>query len=737
MSKANQKDVLATWMSNVDRHALSQNNDPMPEDIVGAARWVGQKVEDFLRNAGLVNIRRDEEKDLTICAANENFQVSAMNEVVGMDGVFSLIESVGVAAPYRTSCAKRIGAIMRAQLGQGSNEGVWSNYNKAGSADSNRSTIPLEQIYPSAILGDIRNTAQDVTAAQEAFGISMDKIQPDMKLSMTVTLMQYITSFTPRVVPIVSTSQPDVTIEREVNSVLDMSDPKSRHVRMIELYRKPAMVSSVLKRIHPLTENDADGVYLVDDDIIKFGVSAHLQELALIEGKPGWDRFNHTDIVADQVEFDEVILQLSKAAGTDPGTEPAVNEQFRIRIPRSRARFVRNSNSKSSDRFAHTEYSVVLDKNTKMIPAASGGSETSTILAGLASENDGIAVDIIISGHINLETSVIDAQPQITLRGITRVAGAEVATTTTELVKALEGSELVGYTVDAQYSEENLRKTTLRSSLDRSSLNYTLPTGRAIVIDWAYGQDAASNAAARLAQIEHIGRDIKNLEIIDRVSDHVNDELKMIDNNPGAFENTLGAQYAAGDLVNPFVFVDTIDFSKVLAVRSADSSGDIKQYVRTKLNAVTSLMLSRSLYNTQLANGAKPVFRCLTSEYVKGNALMCRQIHAHLDVVPTAGSGVEYVMDLDNGVRLEIVTTTFESMDNRMLIMPFVANSNSVLNWGLNYDQGTMIGNYTSSHDGLHQRVFATTREMLIPTDVLIAKLDVVGLDTVTNLYSN
>jgi len=120
---------------------------------------------------------------------------------------------------------------------------------------------------------------------------------------------------------------------------------------------------------------------------------------------------------------------------------------------------------------------------------------------------------------------------------------------------------------------------------------------------------------------------------------------------------------------------------------------------------------------------------------VEGVVLRARQIHQHLDVRSNATTaGVDYVIELDCGARLEVVTSTFKDLDNAIYIIPFLNNSSSVLNFGLNYDLGTMIGNYTASHDGLHQRIFATSRELLIPTNVLCAKLSVQGMDQVSHL---
>jgi len=719
---------LELWEDAISAHE-QLNDNRMPQDLVAAAGFVARKVEDFLSKAALIT-KRTGDRNVVICGANENFQVNNFADTVNPDTLYSLMTELQIPTQYQASCAKRVGGIIIQQLTSKSAMGVWNNYDRAANQnDGSVSYVALESIFPTSVLGSI-NSGSGVSAAAEAFGINMNNVLPDMKLSLTVALMQYITGFSHLLFPTVATTQPEVIIKREVNSVVDMSDPTKKRTRMIELYRTPALVNSSLKRVHPLVTNDSTNTYLIADDILKFGApKANLQELALIVGTPGWDRFNHTDLIADSVVFEDVILEMVQPAA---GGDPAVTEQFRIKVPRSSGRFTSNADSMSSDRFANCEFETILTKDTPMV--LSGGSTTSTLLAGLGA-NDGIIVRYTLSGAANLEFCTISAMANAHLVGYNKVAGAAISVAVTTALTAVGATtKLVGYTVDAKYSEENLRKSTLRSTLDYKTMHYHLPTGRAIVIDYAYGENAEANAAARLAQIDQVGADVRNLDIYDGVSNSVSDELKMYAANPGMGQLSVSDRFAAGDIVNPYVFSDTMDFAGVVSVRSSDAAGDIKQFVLNKLNAIASDMFTKTMYRSQLVNGAQPVLRILTSEWVKSAAFMCKRIHAHLEKEFPSNGEVAYVMELDGGVRCEIVTTTFESLDNRMIIVPFIASADSVLNFGRVFDQGTMIGNYTAAHDGLHQRVFATSRNMLIPTNIMTIKLDVDGLDAAIGL---
>jgi hypothetical protein len=112
-----------------------------------------------------------------------------------------------------------------------------------------------------------------------------------------------------------------------------------------------------------------------------------------------------------------------------------------------------------------------------------------------------------------------------------------------------------------------------------------------------------------------------------------------------------------------------------------------------------------------------------------------KHIHQHLDGDKPGTGGVEHVMPLDNGVVLEFVTTTFEVMSNKIIMIPYLANSQgSVLNFGTDFDQGTLVGaiSYAAENSAAFHRTFSVTRELLIPTNVMGAVIEVSGYTGVT-----
>lgn len=721
------KETLKSFLSGIDAAVANDMGAVVPEDFDGAVAFIGSQVQQFLEDNHLVTAKKMNQSVSYV--ANESYDASSIGTTLGGEAIVGLVKNCKISGAHLGAASKKVGSLLVAVMGN-DNASVFGAYGK--STESLDNAIGLETLFPSALIPTINDVGM------EAFGIQMDRVQPDLKVILTVALLQFHTSLTPRVVPVSAIGQGNVTITRETLTIHDLSEPKAKPIRMINLYKDPSPVATVLKRIVPLTANDdVQDPKLVADGIYKFQKVIDMFELALDPTKPGYEKYNHTDFVEDNIFVDGLYLNLTKAAAAAQGTEgedgyvpaeAAVSEQFFIKIPQSKSRLTQPSNVlKSTDRYANIDrFPVILNKDSKIIPATANASDASEILGALT-VNQGIMLNLNISAHVDRENSHLDAKGFVTVSAYNRLAPV---TADEKAFAARITVDLVGFTLDARYNEDNKRKSNIRGNLARRSMSYELPGGRNFVMDNAIGADGMVNAAARLAQLEHIGRDAKNLDIITGVMNEVHDEFEMLGSGEYA-RDVIGAQFAAGDIVNPYTYVDTLDFSEVVTIRSGDASGDIKQFVKTKLTKITSDILTNSFYAQQLAETGKVTFRVVTSHKILGNAIQARHYHEELECDAASAGGVEHVVELDNGVRLEFVTTTFDNMLDRMILLPFLSsNQSSVLNFGTDYDQGTMIGNFTNTDGGaVHQRIFSVTRELLIPTNVIGAILDVIGLD--------
>lgn len=695
--------------------AVSPEKTALPAEFIAAAKAVGDKVEKWGCEHGIMT-QKSLPRGGKFFAAIENFDIDHIDQGLGPQAVADLIADCGIAKCHEPAAAAKVAAVLFQTLGR---EGAiaFADYN-SNDTETKGKVESLESLYGA-------NLWQAVAPATEAFGINMDRVTPDLKTILTVALLQFHVSLTPRIVPIQSVTQSNVQITREKMDVYDMAKPDDDPTRVIDLYRDPDMVTTKAVRIEPLEANDAAGDFLVEDGIYKFCEDLNLFKLSIDGEKPGYEKTNHTDLIEDGIEVDNILVRLSTGEG-----DAAKSEEFLLKLPMHKARLVQVPDDRIS-----TERRLQLDHTTVTLNAGTpvkGSTEESEILKDFTvASGKFLGIKLHLDAHVDRKTGEAAASAWGKLE-VRSVAGAYEMSDDDKTFIAGCKIEFVGFTLDARYNEDNKRMTSIRAEINRRNMSYELPAGRNFVIDFAIGQEGAVNAAARLAQLEHIGRDGKIVKIIVDTLANVHDMRMTMGNNVKA-NAEIAEIYAAGDLVHQTAYSAPLDFGTgFLAWRSADAEGDIKEFVRIRLNKIVTGLLATSLMQQQLAEGKAPVFRMITSPYILGAVLSCRHIHAHLDSMDQRGNGaVEYTMTLSCGAKLEIVTSTFRKMNNRIVIIPYFEDApTSVLNFGTDFDQGTLVGAITLGADNsaAHNRMFSTTREALIPTNVVGAFLEVTGL---------
>lgn len=696
--------------------AIAPEKTVLSPEILAAAKQIGEKVEKWGCEHNLM-VEKKFPRGGKLFAATENFHPDQIEQALGAQAIADLVADCGIPKCHEVAACKKVAAVLCQVLGKDGSI-AFADYN-SNDTETKGELVSLESLY-GAELWDA------VAPAQEAFGINMDRVTPDLRTIISVALLQFQVALTPRIMPIQAVTQSNVQITRDMMDVFDMSKPDDPPTRVIDLYRDPTMVSTKCTRIEPLkAKNDPTGKYLVADGIYKWEEEFNLFKLALDPDRPGFDRFNHTDTVEDGIIMDGVLVELSKGEG-----DQAVTEQFMLPLNKDKARLtqVPNDHRSTIRRMTLDRFTLALNAST----AVYGSTEASKLLTDFTvASGKYLAIRPHIEAQVDRKTANASAQAF----GKLSVRSTDPTYVATEEDKTLAASyklTFVGFTLDARYNEDNKRKTSIRLEINRRNMSFELPAGRNFVIDFAIGQEGATNAAARLAQVEHIGRDGNNVRIITETLQNVHDQRLQLGN--GAAANAeIASTYAAGDMVHQTAYLDSLDFGTgFLAIRSADATGDIKQFVKVRLNKIVTGLLTTSLLQQQLAPGSQVTFRMLTSPFILGAILSCHHIHAHLDNLDAKGQGdVEFVLNLDCGAKLEVVTCTFDSMVNRIVLVPmFESAPASVLNFSTNYDQGTLVGAITLGADSssAHNRIFSTTRECTIPTNVVGAVIEVVGL---------
>lgn len=688
------------------------------EDVYSIGRATYNKVGEFLTSHNAIRQGRYE----TISAANESLSFDDAITSSGIEELQTLVKSCGIADEYVRPCCQSILNVLDRCMGT-STPVAWSRHNMKNSIDNASARVPnsLSEIYASDTVAHLNN---GVMPSSEAFGVNIDLAQPDLKVSVSIAIMNYHTRLVPRILPTKTISQPNVQFVKETLEVYDLKSVDGPRKRLLDLYEDPSFAANELQKIVPLLQNEedpADPKLLVRDGVLKFGVTANILKLSIKPNTYGYEHINRTDLIAEAVKMESVIVTL---------TVDGVAEEFVVDVPQSVARLTRMVNAADSAmRNADIKFRVAFRKG---MTKADG--TASAILANLG-DQEAIIAEFNVKPTISLKFGTVDCLGVVTMRArhdIDQEALSE------EAKKVAAGAiAMLGYSIDARFSEENLRKTSIAMWTHRQPFSYDIPIGRNYVFDYAIGQTNAEENATNLTKIIGIGQDDVALRTVCiRTLEDVADRLAQIGPNPEDKAEYIGRTFIAGDKVRPSVFLGTLDYTDLNIIRDADRAGDIKQKAITYLTAATTKVLKESFFLQQIG-GAGATFKCVTSLAVIGNVIGQPHIHDHMNKEDQRdiGDGVEYVLVLPNGVRIEFITSTFNYMENRMVMWPVIKNNaDSELNYAINCDYGTMVAHYTPSGENAHHRMFANIRELPIVTNPVGLIIDVAGMDIVNGI---
>jgi hypothetical protein len=713
-------DQFKTFLETIARETLVADQD-ITADLVSVASMIGDETMSFLKDNSIASVKSN-----GCFVATEAFGQDALC-ALGGEAISGLVEAAKIPANFRAQAIESIAIILGRNLG-GDSSMAWSGQSKT--SDSNRpgaGVVGLESLYTPAVAADYAN---GVVPSSESFGVNSDRALSDMKMAISISLLKWHTTLTPRVLSVLGTAQSQVLYVKETIEVYNLDDTDTETTTtLVDLYSNPDLVTNELKVIEVLLARDTDN-QLVADSIIKFNEDVNILKLSIDPAKYGYTKINRTDLVADGVKLAAVHFTL--ADGTD-------TESFRVEIPETHGRLTRLTNGETVDRAANVVYKAVLQNAVALTSAGA----PSVILAKLGDADDAVIVTLNIKPNIDLRTGRAQAMATMTLKSGNIENATPNAASDAEVVLLVGEATTVldGYELDARHSEENLRKTSIAATNHRSQLAYDIASGKNYVMDYAL-TDNEANAASNVANLNNIiriGQDNRVLNAVESTLIATARDVAAYNADPDNKQSEPGRFFAAGSKVRPTTIEATLDLTTITSIRDADRFGDVKQRVLSFFTAITAEIHAKSFFVQQLTSGAKATYRLITTNEVLSNVMGVPHTHDHLNrgkvnAEDADRDGVELKVVLPNGVILECITTTFAKWENKIMIIPTIPGApKSDLNFGHNWDFGTMVGHYAHTGDAsANQRIFANAREMPIPTNAIGAIIDVVGIENAT-----
>ena len=702
---------------------------------------------------------RDFEKLSAVVAATENFlvdnnivnatiNVSDPNVVCGMESlsdanwentgynsIQSLLDAAMIPNNMRKAAADAVACLLaRWKSCAGSDVLFLNQHFSHGGKEVRTEDIANSNnmVFAPSLFGQIGNF--NGVPSMEAFGANIDKVIPDVRTTMAVTLLQFHRGLLDRVIHRRSSGSPYVHYTVPYAEIYDMlksydDDHKVRNEgdhrqTFLSLYNDPRAVSNELQPIIPLKDNDTDN-NLLADGIVAVNKWANLFDLSVLKGQIGKDHYNYTDLVSENVSLKFIVVQISDGSSTE-----MINVDV-SKLNEARLNMIPNTND-SGNRGGVLAYTFALGKNTELVDG-----NTSTLLAS-CTDTDYIRARINFTTQINLKYGDVMGYGTIAHEAY-NINGAVVAAAVTTLAEGLTMS-VIGYAVDAKYSEENLRKSNLAIMSHIRTFDFEISNGRNILVDYALDDEAPNYLMSLVTEAISLGQDHRGIDVIVQTLLYVHDVTNQENNDPKLRSRLekVGFQYPAAQLVQPAVYINNIDISKIDNIRSGDLLGDIRSYVEWELMHHFALIYANSFYKHALQPGEAPVFKVFTSPIILELIFSIPHYHNHLNRTESVdGSTVEYRRVLPDGTILDCVTTTFNYLRDKIVAIPYrEKDPESVLNFGTNWDYGMYVANYTPQmQNAAWKRIFANSRTMVIPTNPIGLYFDVKGLNTFIDMF--
>lgn len=592
----------------------------------------------------------------------------------------------------------------------------------------------------SSFVGDTFNTV-----AIEAFGEHSMDAKPALAVAIASVVDRSRNMVTDRVAHRIPTKSGVVKFRTQDDQVfrLDQYDVKSMSsdpvqaressvTRFIDMQHNPELASAELKRVEPKVANDPSGKYLAADNQLLFGVRAPIMDLDLKGTNKERDHFNHTDFLSDAAFVESFTIEMNDGTNTVPLTIKAENvtgSHFRVGP----------SNHRSTDRVSNILHSHYIRRKT------TDGNLIETAIP----EGHYIELLITMDSHLNLETGETHSQLSMTFSARAIDGGAPHADLVALCNTLTNNSTGLHYTIDARWSETNLRKSDTVVRTYHREYQVAIPTGTNLLYDFDFTTSAPEDIMGLINTFIAIDRDEKNVRKAKFRIGEINDRMLAEKELGGIRHDRRYAQnYVVGHRIVPTAHFGSINLmsasehwnSGVKTFRTSDVRSDIRSFVDMNFSQIFAKIYDTSLYDTAIAG--RPHWKCITTNPVCDLCLGVKHIH---DQYNRSGEGwsrnasgdLEKIMD--DGTTITVITVPWNSMKNKAILIPYVKGSkDSNFSFWKNFDRGVFASQCRISQSaGQWKRIFANASEDTVITCPVGVVIDFADFDEAFTLLKD
>jgi hypothetical protein len=562
--------------------------------------------------------------------------------------------------------------------------------------------------------------ADEAGAAMEAFGTDTNRLPSDDRVTMSLEILRPSENIFDKGLARVANKSPIVTLQVPAPVVFDWAKTQDANATPAErtgndvpyrnLLRNPSFVNTELKRVVPVSANDPGNLYIYNEaaGLYKTGTTVNTVNLSKDSSQYGFANMDRTDILSEGGVVESLIVALK--AGS-------VTEYFKLDVSAlSTARFVPNPSSTTpSARQAILPAVLALRAaNTTQwngAPATIPPQLTGALLK----------LNINFTSTLSLLTSAATGNGSVEISVVPAVAGGTVTADVQTLVGTMTAT-VVGYGLKIFRSEENQRLANLSIWMQYYDMQFAVPRGRVFFTDYSLEQNQDENVLSITASVMALGNGRRALDVLVDALSKTATNLTFATEYPDiALFNQIDEQSFASSLVKPTVVTSTIDFAQiaVAVMNESTRTSELHGYFRSRVLEMAAVFYAKSMMFNQYKSGERPVMKLFTHTTLADVLIGITEYHPELKDEAPAATGADYSMILPNGVRLDVIKTNWDCLEERIYMVPVIeADMEGVTSFGHIRDCGSVSVTYQPTHNGaVTNRIASTTREFLMVTN--------------------
>ena len=597
----------------------------------------------------------------------------------------------------------------------------------------------------------------DLESGLESYGTGTQNFGFDLRSSIMISASNYLTSIEDKL--FARTQTPKSKIEFVADNIIkyDWAKGKSKvttgpnargtdnEIGYVLLNKDPSSISTKSRPVEFHNTSAVDGLYstgtfiAANKDINIFEVV----QKGVPDDDPVYHAFGESDTLSDGVKLKNIYLKISRPVTVGSVTTKhtrlhKIDVSYRDDCYFTKAENITEQNDRVLNMFIK---GLVVTDDDKIDEHR----VLTTDPLGTLDSGSYIALDCHVAGRINVRTSQLEVTVSNTSYKIKRNDTGKDSTETADV--ALKGFiddatngefEVVAYEIDAQYTEENIRKSNVAIRRNKVTKTTRVPSGRTYIFETQAlpKQRTLNDLITNCRNIIGLGNLYKLLTVWEDFVVNVGKAYRRdkFRNDTSPYTNFV-SNFVTHNTILPSIETLDVDFTKGNIQYSRDHElveDTFGMFIRI-LHSFLCEMMSDSSYPIILNSGEKARFVAVTHDTVIDTILNPVLTNdTKKTFIRSSGNGI-VILELGRHIEIEFHGLPFDSFKKKMLMAPVrTGNRSHASSFGQILDVGLYSGSYTTGDSSVSEKHIVNSREGFFVTTPIGA---LVNLNNFNSVY--